>query len=101
MSLWMPGRWPAPRNRHRAYPNGLGGHHVSCGWFGRQEAQGREVLSVEAVLERIHQLTADDMQRVARRLFRASGSQLAIVGPHKRGQAKQFQRVLSDELLPD
>ena len=72
-----------------------------AGWFGRQEAQDREVLSVEAVLERIHQVTADDMQRVARRLFRASGSQLAIVGPHKHAQAKQFQGVLSDGLPPD
>ena len=69
-----------------------------AGWFGRQEAQRREVLAVEEVLERMHQVTADDMQRVARRLFRTTGSQLAIVGPHKRAQAKQFQSILSEEL---
>jgi predicted Zn-dependent peptidase len=70
-----------------------------AGWFGRQEAQGREVLSVEAVLDRIHQVTAEDMLQVAQRLFRANGSQLAIVGPHKRGHVKQFQRILTDGLL--
>ena len=72
-----------------------------AGWYGRQEAQRREVLAVETVLERMHLVTADDMQRVARRLFRTTGSQLAIVGPHKRSQAKQFQTILSEELPSD
>ena len=72
-----------------------------AGWYGRQEAQRREVLAVETVLERMHLVTAEDIQRVARRLFRTTGSQLAIVGPHKRSQAKQFQTILSEELPSD
>ncbi len=69
-----------------------------AGWFGRQEAQRREILAVEDVLDRMQRVTADDMQRVARRLFRPTGSQLAIVGPHKRSLAKQFQTILLEEL---
>jgi predicted Zn-dependent peptidase len=71
-----------------------------AGWFGRQEAQGREVLSVEAVLDRIHRVTAEEMLQVAQRLFRANGSQLAIVGPHKRSHVRQFQGILAEGLLP-
>ena len=71
-----------------------------AGWFGRQEAQRREVLAVEDVLERMQMVTADDIQRVARRLFRANGSRLAMVGPHKRTQAKLFRTILSEELPP-
>lgn len=69
-----------------------------AGWFGRQEAQRRPILSVEDVLGRLGQVTADDIQRVARRLFRANGSQIAIVGPHKRTYARQLHDTLNEEL---
>ncbi len=72
-----------------------------AGWYGRQEAQGRDILTVEGVLERLERVTADELQRVARRLFHANGSQLAIVGPHKRSQAKLFQAILSEGLPQD
>jgi predicted Zn-dependent peptidase len=69
-----------------------------AGWFGRQEVQGRPILSVEEVLERLAQVSVNDIQRVAQRIIRARGSQLAVVGPHKQSIARQFLAMLSDEL---
>jgi predicted Zn-dependent peptidase len=70
-----------------------------AGWFGRQEALGREVLSVEEVLQRVEQITAQDVQRVAARVFRPGGLKLAVVGPHQRREIPQFASLIGDGVL--
>jgi predicted Zn-dependent peptidase len=66
------------------------------GWFGRQEALGGEQLSLEQILERLEQVSADDLQRVARQLFRAGYGHLAVVGSHKRRDEGRFEALLAD-----
>lgn len=65
------------------------------GWFGRQEAVGSPHLTVEQIIERIAHIDAADLQRIARQLFRAGQSHLAIVGPHKRRDEARFKALLA------
>lgn len=71
------------------------------GWFGRQEAQDREVLTVEEVIAHMECVTIEDVQRVAQRLYRTRGAQLAVVGPHKRAETASFKHLLTDGVLLD
>jgi predicted Zn-dependent peptidase len=57
--------------------------HSVAGWYGRQEALGPELLTVDDVTAAIEAVTAEDVQRVARHLFRQEWLNLAIVGPFK------------------
>lgn len=54
-----------------------------AGWFGRQEALRQPILTVDDVAAQIDAVTTDDVQRVARDLFRNDWLNLAIVGPFK------------------
>ncbi len=67
-----------------------------AGWFGRQEAAGGEQLTVEQIVERMEQVSADDLLRVANQLFQAGRSHLAVVGPHKRKEEARFKALLVD-----
>lgn len=57
--------------------------HSIAGWFGRQEALRQEILTVDDVTAQIDAVTAQDVQRVARTLFRNEWLNLAVVGPFK------------------
>ena len=67
-----------------------------AGWFGRQEAVDGEQLTVEEIVARIEQVSADDLQQVANQLLRAGHGQLAVVGPHKRKEEARFKALLVD-----
>lgn len=67
-----------------------------AGWFGRQEAAGGEQLTVEEIVARMEQISADDLLRMASRIFQAGRSQLAVVGPHKKREAARFKELLAD-----
>jgi predicted Zn-dependent peptidase len=67
-----------------------------AGWFGRQEAAGGEQLTVEQIVERMEQVSADDLMRVASQLFLAGRGQLAVVGSHKRKEEARFKALLAD-----
>ena len=67
-------------------------------WYGRQEALGVEIMTVEQVIQRLEQVTPEDLQRVARRVFRANGSKLALVGPHRRSESGRFRAALGEAL---
>lgn len=67
-----------------------------AGWFGRQEAADGEQLTVEEIVARIEQVSADDLQQVANQLLRAGHGQLAVVGPHKRKDEARFKALLVD-----
>ncbi len=67
-----------------------------AGWFGGQEILVREVLELDEVLSRIDAVTAEDIQQLARDLFREEWLRLAIIGPAK-GEAKDAEQL--DALL--
>ncbi len=58
--------------------------HSIAGWFGRQEALRQEMMTVDQVTAQIDAVTAEDVQRVARALFRNEWLNLSVVGPFKR-----------------
>jgi predicted Zn-dependent peptidase len=57
--------------------------HSIAAWYGRQEALGGELLTVDDVTAAIDAVTVQDVQRVARDLFRAEWLNLAVVGPFR------------------
>jgi len=59
-------------------------------WIGRQEILEDRVLSLDEVLEEI-----DDVQRVARRLFRQEKLNLAVVGPYESNKEEDFRSLLT------
>jgi predicted Zn-dependent peptidase len=50
-------------------------------WAGRQELLRGYILSVDEVMEAIEAVEADDIQRLAQRLFRTAKLNCALVGP--------------------
>lgn len=54
-----------------------------AGWYGRQEAYRQPILTVDDVSAQIDAVTAHDVQRVARDVFRNEWLNLAVVGPFK------------------
>lgn len=67
--------------------------HSIADWYGRQEILGEEMLTVDDVTAAIDAVTAPDVQRVARDLFRTEWLNLAVVGPFK--SEGKFVRVLA------
>jgi predicted Zn-dependent peptidase len=57
--------------------------HSIAGWYGRQEALRQELLSVDYYTAQIDRVTTEDIQRVAREIFRNDWLNLAVVGPFK------------------
>jgi predicted Zn-dependent peptidase len=62
-------------------------------WIGGQEALHDRVLTLEEALERVASVTADDVSRIARDLFRDEALRLAVVGParHARGLERRLR----------
>ncbi len=52
-------------------------------WYGRQSLFSKKVQSPEEVLAKIAKVTATEVQKIAKQLFRPSLMRLAIVGPFK------------------
>ncbi|MBI5467478.1 MAG: insulinase family protein [Candidatus Kerfeldbacteria bacterium] len=61
-------------------------------WYGRQALFGKKILTPEQALKKVAAVTAKDVQRVARHLFRPSAMRLAVVGPY--ADAKPFTKIL-------
>lgn len=57
--------------------------HSIAGWYGRQEAYHQEILTVDDVTAQIDRVTVEDVQRVARDIFRQEWLNLSVVGPFK------------------
>jgi predicted Zn-dependent peptidase len=51
-------------------------------WYATQELLTDELLTPDEVLDRIDAVTADDVQRVAQRVFVPGWLNLALIGPH-------------------
>jgi predicted Zn-dependent peptidase len=61
-------------------------------YYGGQEILTRSIIEPQVLLKRIQAVTAEDIRRVARSLFRNNGLNLALIGPFKK-QAP-FQKLL-------
>ena len=69
---------------------GLESTQSVAGWGGARELLHGELLTPDEAVARIEAVTADDIRRVAERVFTANAAKLAVIGP----------RDLSQELLP-
>ena len=69
---------------------GLESTQSVAGWGGVRELLHGELITPDEAVARIEAVTADDIQRVAGRIFSTSAAKLAVIGP----------RDLSQELLP-
>lgn len=77
---------PAELERGKEYTKGrlllgLETPSANAGWVGSQVAQRLEVVTPEQWLAAVDAVTADDVRRVARRLFDGAAPHLALVGP--------------------
>lgn len=61
-------------------------------WYGRQELLMPEIRTPEQVLAQIESITADDIQRVAKRVFIDSNLNLAIIAPLE--ETDEFKALL-------
>jgi len=52
-------------------------------WFGQQELLGPDVLTLDEAVANIEAATAEDIQRLAQKLFLQEKLNLAVVGPFK------------------
>ena len=69
---------------------GLESTQSVAGWGGVRELLHGELITPDEAVARIEAVTADDILRVAKRVFSTSAAKLAVIGP----------RDLSQELLP-
>lgn len=71
---------------------GLEDSRAVAGWIGAQELVFGEILTPQEVIERIAAVQSDEMQELARDLFRPELLNLAIVGPYE--AADRFHALL-------
>ncbi|MBI3252023.1 MAG: insulinase family protein [Candidatus Omnitrophica bacterium] len=64
-------------------------------WAGETLVCLGRCLTPEEVIRKAGRVTAEDLRRVARGLFRDQALNLAVVGPVKPGSEKDFSRILS------
>jgi len=88
---------PAELSRVKEYTKGrmalrLEDTATVAAWMGGQEIVTGEPLELDEVMERLDAVTAEDIQRLARDLFRTEALRLAVIGP-QRGLA-EFERAL-------
>ena len=77
---------PAELERGKEYTKGrlvlgLETPAANAGWVGSQAAQGLEIITPEEWIASLDAVTAEDVRRVARRLFDGVAPNLALVGP--------------------
>lgn len=88
---------PAEMDKARAYTVGrielrMEESGAVASWLGHGELLHGEILTVEDVVSRLHEVTVEDLLRVARRLVRPEYARLAALGPF-RGTSR-FERLL-------
>jgi predicted Zn-dependent peptidase len=67
--------------------------HSVASWLGGQELLRRKIESLDEVMAHFDAVAAEDVQRVAARLFRGEWLRLAVIGPHK--DAGEFEALLA------
>jgi len=67
-----------------------------AGFYGAQEISSNRIIEVEEIVRKIRKVSAEDVRRVARAVFREGGMNLALIGPHR--DEAGFRKLLK---LPD
>jgi predicted Zn-dependent peptidase len=88
---------PDELDRARAYTRGrlelrMEDSGAVAGWIGTGETLLPEILTVDEVIERLDDVSIDDLLRVARRLLAPSEARLAVLGPFR--SRTRFERAL-------
>jgi len=60
-------------------------------WYGRQAIMRPKVMTPNAFLKLVNSITAQDLQKTARKIFVNSGLNLALIGKVKK---KNFSEIL-------
>jgi predicted Zn-dependent peptidase len=66
---------------------------VQAGFYASQELFENRILTPEQIFAKIEAVTAEDIQRVAKDIFKPEKLNLALIGPFK--DKNRFQRLLS------
>ncbi len=79
---------PAELKRAKEYVRGktilsLEDSDSLASWYGRQALFSKKILTPEEALKKVAAVTADDVKRVAKWLFRPKNMRLAVIGPFK------------------
>lgn len=61
-------------------------------FYGGQELMKNEIKSLEKKIKEIKKVTSNDIQKMAKTIFKTQNLNLAIIGPFKNG--KQFEKIL-------
>ncbi|MFC1801983.1 M16 family metallopeptidase [Patescibacteria group bacterium] len=61
-------------------------------YYGIQDVLGREIESPKEKIKKIKEVTAEDIQRVAKKIFKDGNLNLALIGPFK--DQKEFKNLL-------
>lgn len=73
---------------------GLEGTQQVAAWLAGQECLRDAVMEVDELIERINQITAEDIQRVAQRCFDPAWRRLVVIGPQDPRGAQHFAKLL-------
>lgn len=63
-------------------------------WYGSQAVMARPLKTPEEYLEKIEAVTASDLRRVARKIFKNEGLNLALIGPVNKAKLETFKKIL-------
>ena len=67
-------------------------------WLGDTIISKDEPLTNDEILNKIDQVTADDIKRVANRIFKDKNLKAAFIGPHKGNVKKEVERIITESL---
>jgi len=62
-------------------------------WLGENKLCLGKVPPVEEILEKVNRVTADDLMRIANRIFTNDNLNLALIGPLKEKEEKEINKV--------
>ncbi|MDP3794888.1 MAG: pitrilysin family protein [bacterium] len=65
-------------------------------WYGQQEILKEEIIRPEDVFKKVDAVTAQDLQRVAREVFKPDGLNLALIGPFS--DKERFKNLINTDL---
>jgi len=66
---------------------------AQASFYGSQELIEGKILTMEEVFKKVEKVTASDIMKVAKDIFKEDKLNLAIIGPYK-GQEKEFKELL-------
>jgi predicted Zn-dependent peptidase len=61
-------------------------------FYGGQELMKKEIKTLEEKIKEINKVTVDDIQKMAKTIFKDKNLNLAIIGPYK--DSEKFKEIL-------